>query len=165
MIINSSLVKLFIDSLPSKSNIKSRTSRSEYVLANIALFSFSFIFALMFDFVMGFHLDDVSFNIDQLQTSITPLFIMKILMFPLGMVITIRRLHDLGLNGWCYLILIIPLINILFFLNLILAPGDKTDNLYGAPREPVILTLFDKIWLFIFMPLIAFCGIYYAIYG
>lgn len=44
----------------------------------------------------------------------------------------IRRLHDLGRNGYFFLITFIPLINVIFSIYLFCAPGQVGWNQYGA---------------------------------
>lgn len=51
----------------------------------------------------------------------------------LGICMILKRLHDLGLNGWWSLLLLVPLLNLLFSLYVFLWPG-KGDNHFGAPR-------------------------------
>lgn len=47
----------------------------------------------------------------------------------------IRRLHDLNKTGWLCLIMLIPVINTLFGIYLLFAPGTVGYNDYGA--DPV----------------------------
>jgi uncharacterized membrane protein YhaH (DUF805 family) len=47
---------------------------------------------------------------------------------------TIRRLHDIGLSGWWYLLTLVPFIGIVWFLYIGLKGGDAEDNEYG--RHP-----------------------------
>ena len=48
----------------------------------------------------------------------------------------VRRLHDLNMNGWLWLIMLVPLVNIIFGLYLLFAPGTDTANNYGPPPPP-----------------------------
>jgi uncharacterized membrane protein YhaH (DUF805 family) len=45
----------------------------------------------------------------------------------------ISRFHDLGWSGWAALLAFVPLVGVVTFLFLILAPGQKTTNAYGEP--------------------------------
>ncbi len=62
-------------------------------------------------------------------------------LFFLGLVIpsiavSVRRLHDVGLSGWLYLISFIPYIGGLFMLVIALIPGNTGHNKYGPdPHE------------------------------
>lgn len=43
----------------------------------------------------------------------------------------VRRLHDLNKSGWFWLLLFVPLINIIFMFYMWLAPGTAGYNNYG----------------------------------
>lgn len=49
---------------------------------------------------------------------------------------TRRRLNDMGFSGWFQLVSLIPLINIILYLVLIFAPGEKETNKWGSRPEP-----------------------------
>ncbi len=57
----------------------------------------------------------------------------------IGIAITVRRLHDLGRNGWWFLISLIPLLNVLLIIYLGFWKGEAGENLYGAPASPAPL--------------------------
>lgn len=63
------------------------------------------------------------------------LFIVIVGSLILSINITIRRLHDLDKSGWLCLLFIIPIVNILFALYVLCAPGSKDSNRYGPVRE------------------------------
>ena len=48
--------------------------------------------------------------------------------------INVKRLHDLDRSGWLFLLVLIPLLNIFFFLYLIFAKGKQTPNRFGKTR-------------------------------
>ncbi len=47
----------------------------------------------------------------------------------------IRRLHDLNQSGWLWLLVLVPLINVIMILVLLFAPGTAGANKHGPPRE------------------------------
>ena len=47
-----------------------------------------------------------------------------------------RRLNDMNKTGWLALLLLVPIINIIFWLYLVFGRGDDYVNDYGAPAEP-----------------------------
>ena len=49
-----------------------------------------------------------------------------------GIMLSIRRLHDLGKSGWFLLIALIPFVNLIFAFYLWLMPGTVGWNQYGA---------------------------------
>lgn len=71
-----------------------------------------------------------------------------------------RRLNDLNRSGWFFLLLIIPLVNLLLIIYLLFFPGTDGDNNYGPMTVPN--TLGVKI-LALFMPVTAIIGIAAAI--
>lgn len=63
------------------------------------------------------------------------LFVLVALMAPLlgyNLCQACKRAHDLGLSGYCCVIFLVPLFNILLYLYLLLAPGQKGGNVYGV---------------------------------
>lgn len=69
----------------------------------------------------------------------------------LGMVSTVKRLHDLDMSGWFYLVCVIPGIGMLFYLYVSLKRGGEGNNKYGAPS---IISSREKIFGYIGMALI-----------
>lgn len=48
-----------------------------------------------------------------------------------GVSVAVRRLHDVGMNGWLYLIALIPYLGAAFMLVVALIPGQPKTNEYG----------------------------------
>ncbi len=48
-----------------------------------------------------------------------------------GIMLSIRRLHDLNKSGWFLLLSLVPLVNIIFAFYMWLAPGTNGWNDYG----------------------------------
>lgn len=48
----------------------------------------------------------------------------------------VQRLHDLDKSGWLWLILLVPLVNIIFSLYMLFAPGSEGENRFGLPPKP-----------------------------
>lgn len=53
-----------------------------------------------------------------------------------SVIIGVRRLHDLNMSGWMWLINLIPLIGTFFALYMVFAPGKEDTNDYGNPPAP-----------------------------
>ena len=49
-----------------------------------------------------------------------------------GIMLSIRRLHDLNKSGWFMLLSLVPLVNVIFWLYILFAPGTTGWNDYGA---------------------------------
>ena len=52
----------------------------------------------------------------------------------LYVIFSIRRCHDFNGSGWLVLLSLIPLVNLVFFLYLVLKSGDAGGNSYAPPR-------------------------------
>ncbi len=57
-----------------------------------------------------------------------------LVMMYVGVCFLIKRLHDRNHTGWWSLLMLIPLINLLFSLYVLLAPGNKGSNRFGGRR-------------------------------
>ena len=61
------------------------------------------------------------------------LFTLTIVVFlPVYYLLTIRRLHDLDKSGWFCLAMLVPVVNTLFSIYVVFAPGTVGSNKYGA---------------------------------
>ena len=52
-----------------------------------------------------------------------------------SLAINVRRLHDSGLGGWTYLVVIIPLVGPLVLFALLLRPSEFGPNTWGPEPE------------------------------
>ena len=81
------------------------------------------------------------------------IFISLLIIFAIvyGILLTIKRLHDLNHNGWFVFLGIalslIPIINTAWALYLLCVPGTKDENRFGEQPQPA--TLSHKITLFV----------------
>ena len=57
-------------------------------------------------------------------------------------IFAIRRLHDMKSTGWLSLLLLVPLLNFVFALVLLFAPGSDGDNRFGPKPPPNHLGLY-----------------------
>lgn len=49
-----------------------------------------------------------------------------------SLAVSVRRLHDIGQNGWLVLIMLIPVLGTLILIGLALKDSEFGDNQYGA---------------------------------
>lgn len=83
--------------------------------------------------------------------------------FYYAIVITIRRLHDLGQTGWLSLLMFVPLINIGFMLYVMFAKGTPANNEFGAPRpNKAWENVLGKIYIVLTIIGLIFAGIVFA---
>lgn len=108
---------------------RGRINRIEFLGFNILLYIIAQLTALIADVI-----DHLDTNIITDMVISTSLFVWVILIFFGSIALVVKRLHDTNHSGWYYLITIIPLIDIIFFLYLLLAPGTEGDNQYGPKR-------------------------------
>ena len=58
-------------------------------------------------------------------------WIFNVVVFIASICLTVRRFHDVGLNGWFLIGLFIPILNLLFFAMLYFFKSDPGTNKYG----------------------------------
>lgn len=53
-----------------------------------------------------------------------------------SLAVTVRRLHDIGLNGWWILVALIPFIGGIILLVMMIFDGQEGENKYGPnPKQ------------------------------
>jgi uncharacterized membrane protein YhaH (DUF805 family) len=51
----------------------------------------------------------------------------------------VRRIHDMGLSGWFYLLVFVPYIGALIVFVFTLLPSQRQDNRWGSVPEGIRL--------------------------
>lgn len=143
---------------------KGRFNRLSYLgwygllsLACLAAFILIFAFAGIF---ASSNIDDAIFSAFS-GMSVFAMIAVWLGAFYLQIVLLIRRLHDLNKTGWLCLLLLVPVIQLLFTLYVLLAPGTPHRNDYGDVRPSrgwekllawlmILLSLFMMFTIFIF---------------
>ncbi|MEW9837040.1 DUF805 domain-containing protein [Mesorhizobium sp. ZMM04-4] len=111
-------------------NFRDRATRKEY-------WGFCLFWLLFFSagLVITLFLDDSSGNFDMgsdlpaFSVGFAALFILAT--FLPGLAVTIRRIHDIGLAGWFYLLVFLPYVGWLIILVFALIPSQKRENRWG----------------------------------
>jgi uncharacterized membrane protein YhaH (DUF805 family) len=119
--------------------------------AQIGMVAILFMIAALFTLIFG----DDRIN---LGTSVIAMVIGVMLYmssFALTIIFNNRRLHDVGKSGWFNLLILVPVLNLIFILYLLFAPGDKQSNRFGSP--PAVNTVF--LWIAGLLVTIVFIGI------
>ena len=134
--------------------VKGRIGRLRYLAYGIG-FSLS-VYAILI-YMIGHSLFSKSGSLESLIVSIVVIGgLITLSMLVLSIIFMIRRLNDLDQTGWLWLLMIIPIVNILLVLYLIFAPGSSGVNKYGpAPCENSLIV---KILAFLF-PVLFLVGI------
>ena len=125
-----------------------RIGRARYIAYSIGL---SFLIMLVFGFIGGFAGAGGSGGIALVAMGIGYLFTF-IVMFML----TIQRAHDFNTTGWLSILVLIPLVNFIFWF----IPGTDGDNRWGAQTPPNGVLVLIAAWL---VPILFIGGIFAAI--
>ncbi len=62
------------------------------------------------------------------------MLILQLVLVVFGVLLTIRRFHDMDASGWWSALLIVPLANLIVFLVLAIKRGNTGANRFGPPR-------------------------------
>ena len=79
-----------------------------------------------------------------------------IAMFVLQIMLTIQRSHDFNMSGWFSLLMLVPLVNLLFWFM----PGTDGSNRFGARTPPNSMAVLLGVWI---VPAIFVVGIVAAV--
>ena len=125
--------KYYLDVLTNKySNFNGRARRKEYWMWTLSV-TIIFIFAMILDNLLGLNFElmgqDLGYGWIYLIAGIAHLI-------P-GLAVGVRRLHDVGILGWFYFIVLIPIIGILWMLILLCSDGKKEDNKWGSNPKSI----------------------------
>lgn len=77
-------------------------------------------------------------------------------MLVVGVMLTVQRAHDFDTTGWLALVILIPLVNLIFWI----IPGTDGGNRFGAKTPPNTVLVLIGAWL---VPILFFTGIIAAI--
>lgn len=61
-----------------------------------------------------------------------PILIFNLIFFYIGVVITVKRIHDRGRTGWFFLVLFVPIVNLWPLVEIYFLKGTEGDNEFGA---------------------------------
>ena len=95
--------------------------------------------------------------------SMTGIAIVFIAMIVISVILAVQRLHDLDKTGWLYLLILVPILNFIFALYMMLAPGSSGANRYGNPPPPNSTGIVIVGWIMIVLFIISIIGIFAAI--
>lgn len=100
-------------------NFDSRSTRSEYG------------YYILFNIVLVLVIFSMNSMTENKLASFYNLCIFQLVMFVPMQAVTVRRLHDLGMKWYCFVLNFIPLVNFFFSLYLLITEGEKGCNQYG----------------------------------
>lgn len=82
----------------------------------------------------GLAIDAAMGNFDQSEAPYATMVLAGVLLLALfipGLAVTIRRIHDLGLSGWFYLLVLVPYVGNLIIFVFTVMPTQKNENKWG----------------------------------
>jgi uncharacterized membrane protein YhaH (DUF805 family) len=113
-------------------SVQGRTGRRAYWL-------FMVLPAMLFGMALGFIAPAIHMSP---QSLLVVLLLLAPLLIWVGVAVSVKRLHDFGLNGWWVIVCCIPYLNYLTVVVLGLIPGQRGANAYGdAPVRSSAVSL------------------------
>ena len=111
-----------------------RISRIQYLLA-VMLLIVMWLATVFIIFILGGVMGMGNGNSLGVVLLIIPVLCFYLALFIFSMFLGVRRLHDINLSGWFYLVCLIPGIGFLFGLFVLFMPGTAGVNKYGNPPD------------------------------
>lgn len=129
-------MKYYIKAIKNYAVFEGRATRMEFWMFML----FYILVALGIGFVLGIVMTLAEYNeseIDHVSSVVSNIYILFMVLPSISL--CVRRLHDINLSGWYYLISLIPLIGIIYLFIIALVDGTLGDNKYGDdPKNRVV---------------------------
>jgi uncharacterized membrane protein YhaH (DUF805 family) len=116
-------MQLYLSVLKKYATFQGRARRSEYWTFSLINLAISLVLSILGYLTQGGSGEVGFFGI------ISTLYGLAVLI-P-GLAVTVRRLHDVGKNGWWIFIVLVPLIGWILLLVFLITDSDPGDNQYG----------------------------------
>lgn len=128
-----------------------------YLLATIAAYIASTVLAVIVLIVtVGSGGTEEEIEAAMFGAFLVPLLVLALAFLVITSMFIVQRLHDLDLTGWLCLLMFIPLVNLVFGLYVLFAPGSKGPNGYGPPPPPNTLAIKVTAGVLIFLTVAGF---------
>lgn len=108
-------------------SLRGRIGRARYVAYTLGSLAAAFVFMLPAGYMLL-----LSGNPGRILYTVVSVLLFYGFLPIFFAVLTVRRAHDFNLGGWLALLLLVPLVNLMFWF----IPGTRGDNPYGAQPEP-----------------------------
>lgn len=108
-------------------SLQGRLCRARYVAYTLGSVVIAFMLLLLAGMLM--HLTGKA---GQMLYTIFAVLLVYVALPLFCVVLTVKRAHDFNRGGWLALLLIVPVINVMFWF----IPGSRGDNAYGPRPEP-----------------------------
>lgn len=143
-------------------NAQGRIGRMRFVTYNFSLVIIAYLFLILALLLVGADIFQGSRSSANMGVFGAIMFIFIVAYLVFNIFFTVKRLHDVNLSGWVYLVTLIPVINVLIALYLLFAPGTEGQNNFGNP--PIANSLGVKI-IFGFVVVLFVLGLIGGIIG
>jgi uncharacterized membrane protein YhaH (DUF805 family) len=109
-------------------SLRGRIGRAHYIACSLGSIVVSFLFIYLISFLLV-----MMGELGRMLYIVTSVLLFYALLPIYFIVLTIRRSHDFNFGGWLALLLLVPIVNLMFWF----VPGTKAENTYGAvPPSP-----------------------------
>ena len=114
-----------------------RARRKEYWM--FTLFNIIFaILAVILDYLLGTTIIELGTGIEGLGYGLFYILYALAVLIP-GLAVSVRRLHDIGKNGWMLLLYLIPLVGAIWILVYLVTDSNPVENEYGPNPKDVVV--------------------------
>lgn len=139
---------------PTIFSFKSRAGRLRYLARTMIGTFVAYLVFFFVAMVVGAFVAVGGASPEEVEELVVPALMIPMLVVGLGMLVVtcmlgMQRLHDLDLSGWWYLLMFVPLVNLIFAIYLVFAPGTKGANRYGMPPPPNTFGIKLTVWIVI----------------
>ena len=101
-----------------------RLNRKRFIMRQLAILIFSTLVCVALGFFLAMN------GVDR-PTAFRIIHLATVPLMPIGLMLDIRRFHDLDKSGWFVLLLFVPLLNVAVILYLIVCKGTDGENQFG----------------------------------
>ncbi len=130
IILTRKIVNWYLKCLKQYAVFDGRARRKEYWM--FALFNIIFlIVATVLDNIIGTAIKGMGYGLFYILYALA--------VFVPGLAVSVRRLHDIGKNGWMVLIALIPLVGAIWLLILMVQDSTPGENEYGPNPKGVMV--------------------------
>ena len=114
---------------------KGRSTRREFWLFVVIFYAGIFLMGVLANLVAGLF-GFAAIHSEDLFSGLFGLVVLAYVGFSFAvfLAVAVRRLHDHDKSGWLFLLSFVPLVGWIFFLIMMLTPGNDYENSYG--RDP-----------------------------
>ncbi len=118
-------------------DFRGRACRSEYWYAYLGTILFTLQYSLVGGFLAALLFRGKGADVMGAVLLFLPLILFALYSIIPGLAVMVRRLHDIGMSGWFYLINFVPYVGPLFLLVCAVLPSSAPNRWGTGPEDPV----------------------------